>query len=156
MLRLTFNGQLMSTVLRLDWTDNSKVKSQSYLRPTVSRPVCLGVKHPSGAYDQIFITIRQLQVFLCGGALSDERTSLSFTIDWQLLSASPYIVTGRNTTRIHLLPSSGYMRTTRKTPLATPVVLLLYLERRYIATEVIRLLPAYTLPREYVYRVVAR
>jgi hypothetical protein len=44
-----------------------------------SRPVCLGIKHPSGAYDQIFITIRQLQVCWCG-ALSLTRTGLSFTI----------------------------------------------------------------------------
>jgi hypothetical protein len=42
------------------------------LGPTVSRPVCLGVKHPSGAKDQIFITVRPLRVYWCG-ALSLTR-----------------------------------------------------------------------------------
>jgi hypothetical protein len=42
------------------------------LRPTVSRPVCLGIKYPSGTYDQIFITVRQLLVCWCG-ALSLTR-----------------------------------------------------------------------------------
>jgi hypothetical protein len=46
----------------------------------VSRPVCLGIKHPSGAYAHIFITVRQLRVLLMWGALSDERTGRSFTI----------------------------------------------------------------------------
>jgi hypothetical protein len=52
-----------------------QVKVKLILRPTVSRSVCL----PSGAHGQISITARQLRVCRCGGALSDERTGLSFT-----------------------------------------------------------------------------
>jgi hypothetical protein len=39
-----------------------QVESSLLLRPTVSRPVSLGIKHPSGAYAQIFITVRQSRV----------------------------------------------------------------------------------------------
>jgi hypothetical protein len=50
------------------------------LRPIVSRPVRLGVRHPSGTRDQYFflleIFFRQLRVLLFCSALSDERTGL--------------------------------------------------------------------------------
>jgi hypothetical protein len=48
------------------------------LRPTVSRPVHLGIQHPSGAYDHIFIPVKQMSVH--EGTLPDERAALSFTI----------------------------------------------------------------------------
>jgi hypothetical protein len=50
------------------------------LRPTVSRTVCLGMKHTSGAYDQISDYCQPVAGLLMWGALSDERTGLSFTI----------------------------------------------------------------------------
>jgi hypothetical protein len=50
------------------------------LRPTVSQPVYLGIKHPSVAYDHIFISVLTAASLLMWSALSDERTSLSFTI----------------------------------------------------------------------------
>jgi hypothetical protein len=53
-----------------------EVEVEVNLRPTVSRPVCLGVGLPSGAHDQIFVVCLTIAGFLMCGTLSDERTGL--------------------------------------------------------------------------------
>jgi hypothetical protein len=58
----------LNDVLRL----NDKVKIKVILRPTVIRPVYLGIKYPSGSYDPIFITVWWLQA-CWRGALSLTR-----------------------------------------------------------------------------------
>jgi hypothetical protein len=62
------------------------VKVEVMLRPTVSGPVCLGIEHPLGAQEQIFIS-QTVSGLLMWGALLDERTGLSFTTAAGLASA---------------------------------------------------------------------
>jgi hypothetical protein len=52
------------------------------LRPTISRPVCLGIKHTSGAYDQIFITFRQLRICWCGALSLRVDGSVIYNYCW--------------------------------------------------------------------------
>jgi hypothetical protein len=76
------------------------------LRWTVSRQVCLGIKHSSRAYDQIFITVWQLRVCCCG-AFSLTRGRVC-RLQLLLVLASAVIIRSESLgTRDHILLSQN-------------------------------------------------
>jgi hypothetical protein len=84
--------------------DEDEVEGEVNLRPTVNRPVCLGVRHPSGTRDQFVfllqISFRQLRV--CNFVAPSLARGLVFNVLVQLLLGLARAVTlGSKSLRTH-------------------------------------------------------
>jgi hypothetical protein len=71
MLHLQWQGDVV-TVTEFGFVTGS-IEVEVNLQPTVSRPVCHGVRLPFGARDQIFVFCLTVAAILLWGALSNER-----------------------------------------------------------------------------------
>jgi hypothetical protein len=78
LLHLRINGEKPHFLFCRSTIATVATEVEVKLRPTVSRPVCLGFGLPSGTYDQIFFCLT-IVGFLMLSILSDERTGLQFT-----------------------------------------------------------------------------
>jgi hypothetical protein len=83
---------------------DSTVKVKVMLQPTVSQPLCLAIKHPSGVYDNILITVRELRVCCCG-ALSLTRGRVCILKLLLVLDSAVIFGSESRETRDHILLS---------------------------------------------------
>jgi hypothetical protein len=88
--RLPFSSPSMTRRAMVEVFDPSSTRDNLVfwvwviLRPTVSRPVCPGTKHPYGAYDQIFITVWPLRCFDMGRTLWREDGSVFYNVQYTI------------------------------------------------------------------------
>jgi hypothetical protein len=79
-----------------------RINSSLMLRPTVSRPVCLGINHPSGAYNQILLLSEICRFVDVGRSLSREEGSVVYNCCWP--SRAQFILESESHgTRDHIL-----------------------------------------------------